>query len=101
MEVSTNSDVHNYNTRTSDMLRLPHATDIWVKQRVRYHSLNDWNNLDNDIRNRTAYRFLYFCIFRVQILRPLRKVWVELVLRGFSPVAPVFLSRQKPAFDLS
>ena len=24
--------------------------------------IKDWNNLDNDIRNRTAYRFLYFCI---------------------------------------
>ena len=52
MELSTNSDVHNYNTRTSNMLRLPHATDIWVKQRVHgYHSLKDRNNLDNDIRN--------------------------------------------------
>ena len=33
------------------MLRLPLATKNWGEQRVCYHSLKDWNNLDKYIRN--------------------------------------------------
>ena len=33
------------------MLRLPHVTKNWGKQRVCYHSLKDWNNLDRETRN--------------------------------------------------
>ena len=33
------------------MLRLPHDSRNWGKQRVCYHSLNDWNTLDNETRN--------------------------------------------------
>ena len=51
MELLANRNVHNYNTRNKDMLRLPLATKNWGEQRVCYHSLNDWNNLDKDIRN--------------------------------------------------
>ena len=57
------------------MLRLPLATKNWGEQRVCYHSLNDWNNLDKDIRNApdavnfkrrifTSYFYLTdFCIY--------------------------------------
>lgn len=41
VEVLTNRDVHDYNTRNIDMLKLPHATKNWGKQRERYHSLKD------------------------------------------------------------
>ena len=51
VELLANRDVHNYNMRNKDMLRLPLATKNWGKQRVCYHSLKDWNNLDRDIRN--------------------------------------------------
>ena len=51
MELLANRDVQDYQKRNRDMLRLPLATKNWGKQRVCYHSLNDWNNLDKDIRN--------------------------------------------------
>ncbi|XP_078352388.1 uncharacterized protein LOC144637110 [Oculina patagonica] len=51
MELLANRDIHSYNTRNKDMLRLPHVTKNWGKQRVCYHSLKDWNNLDRDTRN--------------------------------------------------
>ncbi|XP_078354348.1 uncharacterized protein LOC144638944 [Oculina patagonica] len=51
MELLANRDIHSYNTRNKDMLRQPHVTKNWGKQRVCYHSLKDWNNLDRDTRN--------------------------------------------------
>ena len=51
MEPLANRNVHNYNTRNRDMLRLPLATKNGGEQRVCYHSLKDWNNLDKYIRN--------------------------------------------------
>ena len=51
MEPLANRNVNNYNTRNRDMLRLPLATKNWGEQRVCYHSLKDWNNLDKYIRN--------------------------------------------------
>ena len=51
VELLATRDVHNYNMRNKDMLRLPVATKNWGKQRVCYHSLKDCNNLDTDIRN--------------------------------------------------
>ena len=43
MNLLTNSDIHNYNTRNKDMLRLPRVIRNWGKQRVCLHSLIDWN----------------------------------------------------------
>ena len=51
MDLLTNSDIHNYNTRNKDMLRLPRATRNWGKQRVCHHSLKDWNELERETRN--------------------------------------------------
>lgn len=51
MELLPNRNVHNYNTRNRDMLRLPLATKNSGEQSVCYHSLKDWNNLDKDIKN--------------------------------------------------
>ena len=48
MELLAHRDIHSYNTGNKDMLRLPHVTKNWGKQRVCYHSLKDWNNLDRD-----------------------------------------------------
>ena len=47
----TNSNIHNYNTRNKDMLRLPRITRNWGKQRVCHHSLKDWNKLQRETRN--------------------------------------------------
>ena len=51
MNILTNSDIHNYNTRNKDMLRLPSVTRNWGKQRVCHHSLKDWNKLERETRN--------------------------------------------------
>ena len=51
MNLLTNSDIHNYNTRNKDMLRLPRVTRNWGKQRVCHHSLKDWNKLKRVTRN--------------------------------------------------
>ena len=51
MNLLTNSDIHNYNTRNKDMLRLPRVTRNWGKQRVCHHPLKDWNELERETRN--------------------------------------------------
>ena len=51
MNLLTNSDIHKYNTRNKDMLRLPRVTRNWGKQRVCHHSLKDWNKLKRETRN--------------------------------------------------
>ena len=51
MELLPHGDIHSYNTRNKDMLRLPRVTKNWGKQRVCYQSLKDWNNLDRNTRN--------------------------------------------------
>ena len=50
MELQAKRNVHDYNTRNRDMLRLSLSTKNWGN-RVCYHSLKDWNNLDKEIRN--------------------------------------------------
>ena len=47
MELLANRDIHDYNTRNRDMLRLPFATKNWGKHRKQ----KDWNNLHKYIRN--------------------------------------------------
>ena len=51
MELLANRDIPNYNTRNRDMLRLALATKNLGKQRVCYHPLKDWNNLDKATTN--------------------------------------------------
>ena len=51
MNLPTNSDIHNYNTRNKDMLRLPRVTRNWGRQTVCRHSLKDWNKLERETRN--------------------------------------------------
>ena len=43
--------IRDYNTRNRNILRLSLCNQKLGKQGVCYHSLKDWNNLDNDIRN--------------------------------------------------
>ena len=51
LELSRNSDVHRYNTRCKDHLRLPPVKRNWGKQRTCYHAFKDWNALDSDLKN--------------------------------------------------
>ena len=45
------SEIHSYNTRNKDALRLPKVKRKWGKQRTNYKAIKDWNNLDSEIRN--------------------------------------------------
>ena len=77
MELLANRNIPNYNTRSRDMLGLPLATKNWGKQRVRYHSLKDQNNLDKATRNapdtvnfkRSIFSSFYiqFFVFQLQL----------------------------------
>ena len=54
LELSRNSDVHRYNTRCKDHLRLPLVKRNWGKQRTCYHAFKDRNALDSDLKNSDA-----------------------------------------------
>ena len=51
LELSRNSDVHKYNTRSKDHLRLPTVKRNWGKQRTCYHAFKHWNAFDIDLKN--------------------------------------------------
>ena len=51
LELSRNSDVHRYNTRCKDHLRLRSVKCNWGKQRTCYRAFKDWNALDSDLKN--------------------------------------------------
>ena len=65
MKLLTNRDIHKYNTRNNDNLRLPRVTRNWGKQRVCYHSLKDWNGLDRDTRNSSSIEIFKRNIFKL------------------------------------
>ena len=77
IELLANRNIPNYNTRNRNMLGLPLATKNWGKQRVRYHSLKDQNNLDKATRNapdtvnfkRSIFSSFYiqFFVFQLQL----------------------------------
>ena len=50
MDLLTHGDVHGYNTRHKDMIRLPVIKTNWSKQRLAYQAVKEWNNLNNDVR---------------------------------------------------
>ena len=47
----THGDVHGYNTRHKDVIRLPLAKTNWDKHRLSHHAVKEWNNLNDDIRS--------------------------------------------------
>ena len=50
-KLTTNNSIHSHNTRTSKNLHLPKANTNWGKQKPTYQDSNDFNNLDNTIKN--------------------------------------------------
>ena len=59
IELLANRNIPNYNTRNRNMLGLPLATKNWGKQRVRYHSLKDQNNLDKATKLSVAFSAVF------------------------------------------
>ena len=51
IKLTTNNSIHSHNTRTSKNLHLPKANTNWVKLKPTYQASNDFNNLDNTIKN--------------------------------------------------
>ena len=49
MDLLTHRDAHGYNTRHKDMICLPIVKTNWGKQRLSYHAVKDWNNLNDNI----------------------------------------------------
>ena len=47
----TNNNIHTHNTRTSKNLHLPKANTNRGKRKPIYQASNDFNNLDNTIKN--------------------------------------------------
>ena len=50
MQFLKNSEVHSYNKRSKGNLRLPRVTRNWGMQRINYHAIKAWNNLNMETR---------------------------------------------------
>ena len=49
-----NTDVHSYNTRSSNDINIPRSRTNWGKQRFITHAAMDWNNLELKVRQSTT-----------------------------------------------
>ena len=49
MDLLTHGDVHGYNTRHKDMIRISLTKTNWGKQRLSHAAVKEWNNLNNDV----------------------------------------------------
>ena len=65
MDLLTVGDVHGYNTRNKDKVRLPHVTRNWGKQRMCYQAVDNWNSLDIDIRTTTNIKLFKFKMLNI------------------------------------
>ena len=51
LDIVKKSEIHSYNTRNKNTLKLPKVRRNWGKQRVSYQAVKDWNSLDTETRN--------------------------------------------------
>ena len=51
IDLILNTKIHQYNTRQSRLFHLPKIRTNWGKQKLTYHAVNDFNNLDPDCFN--------------------------------------------------
>ena len=51
LDIRRCSQIHSYNTRNKNTIRLPKVKRNWGKQRTNYQAVKDWNDLDCDTRN--------------------------------------------------
>ena len=94
MNLLTNSDIHNYNTRNKDMLRLPRVTRNWGEQRVCHHSLKDWNELERETRNAPNIATFKRNMFARFLINPIGKNFCS-----FSFFAFIFFFHQFEVFN--
>ena len=67
-KLSTQSDVHNYNTRKRDNLNLPLCRTATAQRSFYYRALSAWNSLTADTRNS-----LSLCTFKRSVKHELRE----------------------------
>ena len=63
MDIVRKSDMHSYNTRNKDTIRLPKIQYNWGKHRSRYHCFKDFNELERTVRNSASLQIFKKCIF--------------------------------------
>ena len=60
---SCGSEVHSYNTRYKNHLRLPAINTHWGQLRTNYHFIKDWNILPDSVTNaetKTSFKSEYW-----------------------------------------
>ena len=57
------SDIHSYNTRNKDTIKLPKIKYNWGKHRSRYHCFIDSNELERTVRNSASLPIFKKCLF--------------------------------------
>ena len=59
-------DIHCYNTRNKNNLCLLKIKRNWGKQRLEYHSVNDWNTLNEEIIHSDSIAKIKMNFFKMQ-----------------------------------
>ena len=62
LDIVRKSDMHSYNTRNKDTIKLPKIKYNWGKHRSRYHCFKDFNELEKTVRN-SASLPIFKCLF--------------------------------------
>ena len=63
LDIVRKSDIHSYNTRNNDTIKLPKIKYNWGKQRSRYHCFKDFNELERTVRNSASFPIFKKCLF--------------------------------------
>jgi len=63
LDIVRKSDMHSYNSRNKDTIKLPKIQYNWGKQRSRYHCFKDFNELDRTVRNSASLPIFKKCLF--------------------------------------
>ena len=63
LDIVRKSDMHSYNTRNKDTIKLPKIKYNWGKHRSRYHCFIDFNELERTVRNSASLPIFKKCLF--------------------------------------
>lgn len=63
LDIVRKSDMHSYNTRNNDTIKLPKIKYNWGKHRSRYHCFKDFDELERTVRNSVSLPIFKKCLF--------------------------------------
>ena len=63
LDIVRKSDMHSYNTRNKDTIKLPQIKYNWEKHRSRYHCFIDFDELERTVRNSASLSIFKKCLF--------------------------------------